>query len=195
MARTNVSATCITPAPWRRSRTRNSGLTSSNVSPESQIIASYSLVKQSSKRNNKSFQYRILSLLTGMINDNFQPEESARKCANKLGWDHVRTLSASQCSIFRVDFESLHRCAIGREGEELHYKAGVKTESLSPSVSFIPTIGLTDPSYAADFIYSLAEIEGSQHSQKAILKDFKKEVCRIYTEKYLRPGQKMANCS
>jgi len=103
-----------------------------------------------------------LNIIKCMINDNFHPEESARKCASQLS----------------VDFESIHSCAIGAEGEELHYKAGVKTESLSPQVSFIPTI----------------EIDGSQHSQKAILKDFTKEVCRIYTDKYLQPGQKIAKC-
>ena len=54
----------------------------------------------------------------------------------------------------------------------------MKTDSLSPPVSFIPTI----------------EIDGQQHSQKAILKNFMKEVCRLYAEKHLEPGQKLAKC-
>jgi len=103
-----------------------------------------------------------LNVVKCMIDDNSRPEESARKCARQLG----------------LDFESIQTCATGAEGEQLHYQAGVKTESLSPRVTFIPTI----------------EVDGFQHSQKALLKDFKKEVCRIYTEKYLQPGQKVANC-
>jgi hypothetical protein len=54
----------------------------------------------------------------------------------------------------------------------------VKTDSLSPPVTFIPTI----------------EIDGEQHSQKTILKSFMKEVCRIYEEKHLEPGQRLAKC-
>lgn len=108
-------------------------------------------------------QMTRLNIVKCMIDENSRPEESARQCSGQ--WS--------------VDFESIQTCARGAEGEELHYRAGVKTDSLSPAVTFIPTI----------------EVEGSQHSQKALLKDFKKEVCRIYTEKYLKPGQKIANCS
>ena len=79
---------------------------------------------------------------------------------------------------FSVYFERIHHCATSEEGQKLHYKAGVKTDNLQPPVSFIPTI----------------EIDGSQHSQKALLKNFKQEICRIYTEKYLEPGQKIPNC-
>ena len=45
-------------------------------------------------------------------------------------------------------------------------------------MTFIPTI----------------EIDGEQHSQKTILKSFMKEVCRIYEEKHLEPGQRLAKC-
>jgi len=107
-------------------------------------------------------QDRMLEMIKCMINDNFQPEESARKCASHQS----------------LDFSSIQTCATGREGEELHYKAGLKTEALSPRVTFIPTI----------------ELDGSQHSQKEILKNFHQEVCRVYSEKYLKPGQKMPNC-
>ena len=100
------------------------------------------------------------------------------------------SLSPLVCSL---EFSSIQSCATGREGEELHYKAGLKTEALNPRVSFIPTIGNQAASAAGDY-YLILEIDGSQHSQKEILKHFHKEVCRIYSEKYLKPGQKMPNC-
>jgi len=87
--------------------------------------------------------------------------------------------AASNCATQHgIYFERLDHCATGAEGTKLHYKAGVKTDALQPPVSFIPTI----------------EIDGSQHKQGTILKDFIGEVCRIYTEKHLTPGQKIANC-
>ena len=79
---------------------------------------------------------------------------------------------------FSVYFERIHHCATTEEGQKLHYKAGVKTHNLNPPVQFIPTI----------------EIDNSQHSQKAILKNFIGEICRLYSEKHLKPGQKIANC-
>lgn len=98
-----------------------------------------------------------------MIRDNMDPETAARTCAQRLSVENI---------------DRIQHCATSSEGLKLHKKAGVKTESLSPPVTFIPTI----------------EIEGEQHSQKAILKSFMKEVCRIYEEKHLEPGQRLAKC-
>lgn len=103
-----------------------------------------------------------LEYIKCMISDNYEPENSAKKCASEGG----------------IDFEEIQSCASGPEGQELHYKAGVKTEALIPKVSFIPTI----------------EIDESQNSQKAILKNLLKEVCSVYTSKHLTPGEKLANC-
>ena len=90
-------------------------------------------------------QAKMLETIKCMINDNFQPEESARKCANQQRWAGLPTLLCPVWSVIlvvcSVDFSSLQTCATGREGEQLHYKAGLKTESLSPKVTFIPTIG------------------------------------------------------
>jgi len=91
----------------------------------------------------------------------------------------VPETAASECAQqHSVYFERIHHCATTEEGQKLHYKAGVKTHNLNPPVQFIPTI----------------EIDNSQHSQKAILKNFIGEICRLYSEKHLKPGQKIANC-
>lgn len=66
-----------------------------------------------------------------------------------------------------VDWSAVNACASSYEGQELHADAGVKTEALDPKVSFIPTI----------------EIDSSQRSQKALLKNFLLEVCKAYQEK------------
>jgi len=103
-----------------------------------------------------------LEMIKCMISDNYEPENSAKKCASEGG----------------LDFQEILTCATGKEGQELHYQAGLKTQALSPKVSFIPTI----------------EIDESQMSQKAILKNLKKEVCAVYSSKYLTPREKLANC-
>jgi len=103
-----------------------------------------------------------LDIIKCMISDNYEPKAIAQKCSNEVG----------------IDFNEISECASGKEGQELHYKAGVKTEALNPSVSFIPTI----------------EIEQSQDSQKAILKNLLKEVCKAYSKKYLSAGEKLVNC-
>lgn len=68
-----------------------------------------------------------------------------------------------------VSFPQISTCAVGEEGAEIHNMAGLNTNQLQPKVSFIPTIKLED----------------SQGSQKAILKNFLKEVCNAYKTKYL----------
>ena len=103
-----------------------------------------------------------LEMIKCMISDNYEPENSAKKCAGEGG----------------VDFEEILTCATGPQGRELHFQAGIKTQALSPKVSFIPTI----------------EIDESQMSQKAILKNLLKEVCAVYSSKYLTPREKLANC-
>ena len=88
-------------------------------------------------------QGRVLDMIKCMINDNFQPEESARKCASQQRWGRLLTSNSSVISplFCSVDFSAIQSCATGREGEELHYKAGLKTAALNPRVTFIPTIG------------------------------------------------------
>jgi len=103
-----------------------------------------------------------LEIIKCMISDNYEPENIAKKCAGEGG----------------IDFQEILSCATGSEGQELHYQAGVKTEALTPKVSFIPTI----------------EIDDSQNSQKAILKNLLKEVCAVYASKYLTSSEKLANC-
>lgn len=103
-----------------------------------------------------------LEMIKCMISDNYEPENSAKNCASESG----------------VDFQEILTCATGAQGQELHYQAGLKTQALSPKVSFIPTI----------------EIDESQMSQKAILKNLLKEVCAVYSSKYLTPREKLANC-
>ena len=105
---------------------------------------------------------RRLEIIKCMISDNYEPENSAKKCASEGG----------------ISFHEISTCASGKEGQELHYQAGLKTHALSPKVSFIPTI----------------EIDDSQMSQKAILKNLLKEVCAVYASKYLSPGEKLASC-
>jgi len=67
-----------------------------------------------------------------------------------------------------VNLEKVTACALGEEGRELHYLAGRESQELQPKVSFIPTI----------------KLGGSQGSQKAILKNFLKEACKVYLEKF-----------
>ena len=67
-----------------------------------------------------------------------------------------------------VSLGKISACAAGEEGRELHALAGEDTDLLQPKVSFIPTI----------------KLDGSQGSQKAILKNFLKEVCKVYFDKY-----------
>jgi interferon gamma-inducible protein 30 len=77
--------------------------------------------------------------------------------------------AASRCAgRLGVELEGMAACAGGEEGRRLHWQAGLDTDRLQPKVSFIPTI----------------KLEGSQGSQKAILKNFLKEVCKVYEEKY-----------
>jgi len=105
---------------------------------------------------------KMLEIIKCMISDNYEPENIAKKCVSESG----------------IGFQDILTCASGKEGQELHYQAGLKTHALSPKVSFIPTI----------------EIDDSQMSQKAILKNLLKEVCAVYTSKYLTPSEKLANC-
>ena len=63
-----------------------------------------------------------------------------------------------------TDWNTIQQCASSKEGSELLKLHGEDTHSLSPSVTFIPTIVLND----------------NQGIQKNILKDLKKEVCNLY---------------
>lgn len=71
-----------------------------------------------------------------------------------------------------IDWPKIEGCAIGREGEELHAEAGILTNKIQPPVSFIPTI----------------ELDYSQRSQKAMLKNFVLEVCKVFLEKTGKKG-------
>ena len=75
-----------------------------------------------------------------------------------------------------VSLAKIKTCANGEEGRQLHALAGEDTNLLDPKVSFIPTI----------------KIDGGQGSQKAILKNFLKEVCTVYFDKY---EERLKGCS
>jgi len=105
-------------------------------------------------------------------------------CTSRYVHDQATRLSMVKCMIennrepakiaetcasqLGVSLQKISDCATGEEGVEIHYMAGLSTDQLQPKVSFIPTI----------------KLEGSQGSQKAILKNFFKEVCSIYKSKY-----------
>lgn len=104
-----------------------------------------------------SKQWTKLSMVECMIDDNYNAASVAASCAKTNG-DIVNDAL----------FGKISTCATGEEGRELHAKAGEDTNLLQPKVSFIPTV----------------KLDGSQGSQKAILKNFLKEVCKIYLNKY-----------
>jgi len=89
------------------------------------------------------------------------------KCMINDNYDAPKVAKACAEEI-GVSLKEISECATGEEGREIHYEAGLDTDQLNPKVSFIPTI----------------KLDGSQGSQKAILKNFLKEVCKIYKEKY-----------
>lgn len=100
-----------------------------------------------------------LDLVKCMIEDNFQPEGTARRCLQ--GKEEVLT------------WDRLQACAVGPQGEQLHAEAGKRTQALVPGVTFIPTV----------------ELEGSQKGQKQMLKNLVGEVCKVYEAKHKEQAQ------
>lgn len=71
-----------------------------------------------------------------------------------------------QCAqLLNIDFKPILECANDIKGSQLLKSYGEKTNSLRPSVRFIPTI----------------ELNGNQNivPQTAILKDLRKSVCQV----------------
>lgn len=75
-----------------------------------------------------------------------------------------------QCAVqLSIDFKQILECANDLKGTELLKYYGERTNSLRPSVRFIPTI----------------ELNGSQNNvpQSSILKDLYKSVCQVLNNK------------
>lgn len=71
-----------------------------------------------------------------------------------------------------VAWADIEKCVVGKEGHGLLAQFGDSTHTLQPKVSFIPTI----------------QVDGKQDGQKEMLKNFTKELCRLFK------GPKPANC-
>ncbi|KAJ8936489.1 hypothetical protein NQ314_012353 [Rhamnusium bicolor] len=85
-----------------------------------------------------------------MITDNMIPEDAGEKCGHELN----------------IDFTPISECAKDIKGSQLLKMYGEQTNSLNPSVRFIPTI----------------ELNSSQNivPQSAILKDLSKSICQLF---------------
>ncbi len=90
---------------------------------------------------------QVLNELIGcMMADNMDVLGSAEKCANS----------------HKVDWLSIKACSESKEGGELLAMYGDDTNSLKPSVHFIPTV----------------QLNGSQDEQKLILKNLPLAICQ-----------------
>ncbi|XP_015432214.1 PREDICTED: GILT-like protein C02D5.2 [Dufourea novaeangliae] len=92
---------------------------------------------------NSSIQLEYLSC---MIKHNIEPVNIMKICAQKMN----------------VDYNPILECFTGQLGQELLAKYGEQTNSLTPKVSFIPTVIL----------------DGNSENQARILKNLLQEVCR-----------------
>ncbi len=84
-----------------------------------------------------------------MMKDNYVPMDAGARCAHELN---------------DVPWETIRRCASGREGQVLLAEVGRETQALRPKASFIPTI----------------VINGDQGDQRQILKNLAREICRAF---------------
>merc|ERR1719244_2554892 len=60
-----------------------------------------------------------------------EPYQVAMRCLDEVKRSHNE---------LTLSWERLHTCATGREGQELHAEAGVRTKALCPPMSTIPTV-------------------------------------------------------
>jgi len=104
-------------------------------------------------------EQKLLNFVSCLFKNMRNPPKSAQSCASEAG----------------ADWNTIQQCASSKEGSELLKLHGEDTHSLSPSVTFIPTIVLND----------------NQGIQKNILKDLKKEVCNLY---FANTGLKLESC-
>ncbi|XP_069679958.1 gamma-interferon-inducible lysosomal thiol reductase-like isoform X2 [Periplaneta americana] len=95
-----------------------------------------------------------LRYATCMISDNMSPEEIGEQCAQE----------------YSVQWKAIVECAGGREGDELLKHHGDLTNSLQPTISFVPTILL----------------DQSDDNQPGILKNLFKEVCGVLQHKRMQ---------
>ncbi|XP_053971840.1 GILT-like protein C02D5.2 [Hylaeus volcanicus] len=86
-----------------------------------------------------------LEYITCMIKNNIKPVNIMKTCAEKMN----------------LDYNTILKCSTGDKGKELLAKYGELTNSLSPRVSFIPTVVLDD----------------SSENQARVLKNLLQEVC------------------
>lgn len=90
-----------------------------------------------------------LEYISCMIKDNIIPDDAGERCGKE----------------FNINYSPISDCANGMEGIKLLKKHGERTNSLKPSVTFIPTIELNDNQNIVP--------------QAQILKDFKKSICTV----------------
>ena len=106
----------------------------------------------------------------------------------------------AQCSVlcFAVLISPLSRAApLGEKGRSSTTRRASRRRPSTPgwpSYQLLVTRQQSELRGIGWYLTFFTEIEESQHSQKEILKHFHKEVCRVYSEKYLKPGEKMPNC-
>ena len=91
-----------------------------------------------------------------MMENNRDMKAAGQSCADKLG----------------LDWQSVLKCSENHEGGNLLAAIGDDTNSLKPSVSFIPTV----------------QLNGSQERQKLMLKDLSKAICEMLD------GEKSEGC-
>lgn len=95
---------------------------------------------------------RVLNKLIGcMMQDNRDLKANGEKCSmlNNINWKLIET------------------CLDSKEGGELLALVGDDTNSLTPRITFIPTV----------------QINGSQDNQKLMLKNLSKAICELYKQK------------
>ncbi|KAF7287015.1 GILT-like protein 1 [Rhynchophorus ferrugineus] len=94
-----------------------------------------------------------LKYIACMITDNMIPEDASERCGREQN----------------IDFTPINKCAVEQKGSILLKKFGERTHSLSPRITFIPTIELNESQ--------------TFEPQAAILKDLLKAVCKVYQSK------------
>ncbi|XP_018576092.1 GILT-like protein 1 [Anoplophora glabripennis] len=99
-----------------------------------------------------------LKYIACMITDNMIPDDAGEKCAQQLN----------------IDFSPISECAKDTKGSQLLKMYGERTNSLNPSVRFIPTIELNNSQVVIP--------------QSTILKDLSKSVCQVFKNKPKRCG-------
>ena len=76
--------------------------------------------------------------------------------------------NGEKCSMLNnINWKLIETCLDSKEGGELLALVGDDTNSLTPRITFIPTV----------------QINGSQDNQKLMLKNLSKAICELYKQK------------